>query len=163
LGQVGDDREELKSSVNLRDSGHCILQLFCVESEGAGLAFVGHVAGGIDQIKSIWPRRVCLLGGVAKFVEHGGNVDSQLAHTGAGDETAFFFTPGAGEDDVVLNIALHLPDVAGMRLGDVDHQERDLLSVLLVELVESGNLPPEGRSSVAAEDEHNRLALRDKR
>jgi hypothetical protein len=58
---------------------------------------------------------------------------------------------------------LHLPDVAGMRFGDVDHQERDLLSVLLVELVESGNLPPEGRSSVAAEDEHNRLALRDKR
>ena len=149
--------------MNLRDSSDCILQLFRVESEGTGLAFVRHAAGGVDQIKSIWPRRVCLLGGVAKFVEHGGNVDSQLAHTRAGDETAFVFTPRAGEDDVVLNIALHLPDIARMRLGDVDHQERDLLSVLLVELVESGNLPPEGRSSIAAKDEHHRLALRDKR
>lgn len=149
--------------MNLRDSSDCILQLFRVESEGTGLAFVRHAAGGVDQIKSIWPRRVCLLGGVAKFVEHGGNVDSQLAHTRAGDETAFVFTPRAGEDDVVLNIALHLPDIARMRLGDVDHQERDLLSVLLIELVEGRNLPPKRRSSVASKYEHHRLSLSGKR
>jgi hypothetical protein len=46
-----------------------------------------------------------------------------------------------------------------MRLGDVDHQKRYLTFVLLVQLVESGYLPPEGRSGVAAEDEHYRLAL----
>ena len=40
-----------------------------------------------------------------------------------------------------------------MRFDDVDDQERDLLVVLVIELVEGGNLPPEGRSSVAAEDE----------
>jgi hypothetical protein len=36
-----------------------------------------------------------------------------------------------------------------MRFRNVDNQKRDLISVLLVELVESGNLPPEGRSGVA--------------
>jgi hypothetical protein len=44
-----------------------------------------------------------------------------------------------------------------VRLDDVDDQERDLLVVLVIELVEGGNLPPKGRSSVAAEDKHDRL------
>jgi hypothetical protein len=47
-----------------------------------------------------------------------------------------------------------------MRLGDVDNQKRNLILVLLIQLVESGYLPPEGRSGVAAEDEHHGLALR---
>lgn len=39
-----------------------------------------------------------------------------------------------------------------MSLGDVNHQESGLASVLVVELIEGGNLPPEGRSSVTAEN-----------
>jgi hypothetical protein len=46
-----------------------------------------------------------------------------------------------------------------MRFRDVHHQETDLVPILLVKLIESGNLPPEWRSSVAAEDEHYGLAL----
>lgn len=46
-----------------------------------------------------------------------------------------------------------------MRLGDVDNEECDAASILLVELVESGNLPPKGRSSVAAKNQNNRLRL----
>src|ERR1700733_16096698 len=34
------------------------------------------------------------------------------------------------------------------------------MSVLVVELVESGNLPPEWRSGIAAKDEHHRTPLR---
>jgi len=48
-----------------------------------------------------------------------------------------------------------LPDIAGVRFENVDDEERDSLTVLVVELVESGNLPPEGRSGVAAENEHD--------
>ncbi len=44
-----------------------------------------------------------------------------------------------------------------MRLEDVDGVEGDLVFVLIVELVEGRNLPPEGRSGVAAKDEHDRL------
>src|SRR5277367_3983656 len=50
-----------------------------------------------------------------------------------------------------------------MSLSDIDHQERNLASILFVELVEGRNLPPEGRSSVAAKYEHHRLSLRRER
>jgi hypothetical protein len=46
-----------------------------------------------------------------------------------------------------------------MGFGDVDDQETRAVLVLLVELVEGGNLPPEGRSSIAAENQHNWLLL----
>jgi hypothetical protein len=49
-----------------------------------------------------------------------------------------------------------------MRFRNVDNQKRDLISVLLVELVEGGNLPPEGRSGVTSEDEHCWPPLRSK-
>jgi hypothetical protein len=149
--------------VDLRDTSHGILQLFGVEAEGPWFAFVRHVAGGVDQVKAVWPCRVRLLRGVAEFIEHGRNIDPELADAGTRDETAFFFAPWTGEDDIFLNIALHLPDVAGVRLSDVHDQERDLLSILLVELVEGRNLPPKRRSSVASKYEHDRLALRSKR
>ena len=44
-----------------------------------------------------------------------------------------------------------------MRLEDVDGVEGDLIFVLIVELIEGRNLPPEGRSGVAAKDENDRL------
>ena len=47
-----------------------------------------------------------------------------------------------------------------MRLGDVDHKKRHAVAILLVQLVEGGHLPPERRSSVAAENEHDRASLR---
>jgi hypothetical protein len=50
-----------------------------------------------------------------------------------------------------------------MRLGDVDDEEADLVRILIVELVEGGNLPPKGRSGVAAEDENDGLMLRGER
>ena len=44
-----------------------------------------------------------------------------------------------------------------MRFDNVDDQERYLLAVLIVKLVERGNLPPKWWSSVAAENEHHWL------
>jgi hypothetical protein len=46
-----------------------------------------------------------------------------------------------------------------MRLGDVDDEEADLVLILVVKAIESGNLPPEGRSGVTAEDEDDRFFL----
>ncbi len=111
----------------------------------------------IDYIHAIGPAGVITLGGVSKFVQHGGNLDSQLADASAGDEYSFFLIPGTGKHNFVFDIALHLPDVAGMRLGDVDHQKRDPVFVLIVELIESGNLPPERRSGITSEDKNYRL------
>jgi hypothetical protein len=47
-----------------------------------------------------------------------------------------------------------------MRLGDVDDKKGSLVFVVLVELVEGGNLPPERRSSVTSEHEHDGALLR---
>ena len=44
-----------------------------------------------------------------------------------------------------------------MSFQDVDGVKGDFVFVLIVELVEGRNLPPEGRSGVAAEDEDDRL------
>jgi len=42
-----------------------------------------------------------------------------------------------------------------MRLADVDDQELGAVLVLIVKIVERGNLPAKGRSSVAPEDQHH--------
>jgi hypothetical protein len=149
--------------VDLRYPTHGILQLFRVEAEGPWLALVRHVAGGVDQVKAVRPSRVRLFCGVAEFIEHGRNIDSELTDAGARDETAFVFAPWTREDDIVFNVALHLPDVAGVRLGDVNHQECDLLSILLIELIEGRNLPPKRRSSVTSEYQDDWLSLCGKR
>jgi hypothetical protein len=128
-----------------------------MEAERTGLAFVGDAAILIDQVDAVGPSGVGLLGGVTEFVEDGGEFDSELANAGAGDQAALVFVARAREDNVVLDVRLHLPDVAGMGLKNVDGEEGHLLAVLIVELVEGRNLPPEGRSSVAAEDEDDGL------
>jgi hypothetical protein len=58
---------------------------------------------------------------------------------------------------VIGEIVGIFPEVGGVRLADVNDIERRVILVLLVEFVEGGNLPPERRSSVAAEDEYDGL------
>jgi hypothetical protein len=122
-----------------------------------GLALVKHTPATVDEVNAIRPSRIGTLGGVTELVEHRRKFDSKFAHTGVGDKATLVFVPGTGEDDFVLDVALHLPHVAGVRFENVDDEEGDAVAVLIGELVEGGNLPPERRSSVAAEDEHNRL------
>ena len=130
-------------------------QVIWLEAEGAGLGFEDDAAVLVDQINAIGPPGVGLLGGVAEFVEHRGKLDPQLAHASTGDQGAFIFILRAGKDDFVADVAFHLPNVAGMRLQNVDHEKRNLAVVLIVEFVEGRNLPPEGWSSVASEDQNH--------
>ena len=44
-----------------------------------------------------------------------------------------------------------------MRFHDVNRKEANLVLVLIVELVEGGNLPPKWRSGITPEDEHHWL------
>jgi hypothetical protein len=152
--------EFVRGSVGWDDAFDGGFQFFGFEAEGAGFAFVGNVAGGVDQVHAVGPAGVGRLGGVAEFVEQGRNLDSQLAYAGPSHRGAFVFVFRSREDDLIFDVALHLPDIAGVCLCDVDHQKLDLIFVLIIELVEGGNLPPERRSGVAAEDEHHRALLR---
>ena len=79
--------------------------------------------------------------------------------TRPGDVGALLFIFWTGENHLVFYIALHLPDVAGVRFSNVDHQKGYAILILLVEFVEGRNLPPEWRSGVAAKNQHHRLLL----
>jgi len=80
-------------------------------------------------------------------------------HTGPAADAAlrdvrpFVVVARRGEDHVLPNVRLHLPDVARVRLDDVDDEELGTVLVLLIHFGERGSLPAKGRSSVAAENE----------
>jgi hypothetical protein len=78
---------------------------------------------GIEEIKAVRPGGIVSLGGIAELVECGGNFDAEFADAGSGDERAIFFRFGIGEQNLVFQVALGLPDVCGMRLGDIDDEE----------------------------------------
>jgi hypothetical protein len=94
---------------------------------------------------------------VFEAVDNRGKLDAQFAHARAGDVRAFVITLGTVEDDRIPDVALHLPYIAGVCFEDVNRVKRNLLAVLLVEFVEGRNLPPEGRSGIAAKDQYHRL------
>jgi len=131
-----------------------------METKRARPTLVGYPPASINQIKPIWPAGVSTLSRVSKFIQHRRNLDSQLAHASPGDKSAFLFTVRAGKYNFVPYIALNLPYVAGVRFSDVDHQECDPVSELLVKFVEGRNLPPEGRSGIASKYQHYRTILR---
>lgn len=149
--------KKLPLRLNRVEASECGGEFVGLESEWAGAALVRDASVGIDQIDAIGPAGVLSLSRVAELVEDRRELNPQLAHAEAGDRCAFFLVPGAGEDDLIFDIALHLPDVAGVRFSDVDHEEGDLIPVLLIQLVERGDLPAEGWSGIAAEDQHGRL------
>ena len=111
----------------------------------------------IDEVNAVRPSGVSRSVELPNSSRTAGNLMPNLRTQDPATEGAFFFILWAGEDDFVFDVAFHLPDVAGMRFQDVHHEKSDCIAVLLVQLVEGGNLPPEGRSSVAAEDQHDRL------
>lgn len=143
--------------LNRAEASECGGEFVGLESEGTGAALVCDAAVGVDQINAIGPAGVLPLSRIAELVEHRGKPDPQLAHAEPCKRRAFLLVPGTCEDDLILNIALHLPDVTGVRFSDVNHEEGDLIAVLLIQLVECGNLPAKRWSGIAAEDQHRRL------
>src|SRR5580692_6667587 len=125
------------------------LQFWWIEAEGAGAALEDHTSAGVDQINAVGPAGVGAFGGVAEFIKYSGKLDAQFAHAGFCHRGALGFILRAGQHDLIADVGFHLPDVAGMRLKDVDHEKCDAALVLVVETIKGGNLPPEGRSSIA--------------
>ena len=111
----------------------------------------------VNQVDAVRPAGIRFLGWVVEPVKDSRELDPQLAHTGVGDLATLFRIPWAGEDDLILQVALGLPNIAGMGLQNVNDKKRNLLIVLVIESVEGGNLPPEWRSSVAAKDQGDGL------
>ena len=130
-----------------------VCELGGVEAEGAWGAFVEDAAAGGDEVKAVGPAGVGGFGAVFEGVEEGWEFYAEFADAGAGYGGSLGLVAGAAEEDVVAEVGLHLPDVGGVGFEDIDGVEVDFPFVLFREFVEGGNLPPKGRSSVAAEDE----------
>ena len=128
-----------------------------MESERARLALVNNAAIAADDIQTVRPAGVCLFGGILNAVKQSRHFQVQVSDAGAGDGAALLVGSGAAEEDVLPDIGLHLPEIGGVRLLDVHDIKSGAILVLLVKLVERGSLPAEWRSSVAAENKHDRL------
>ena len=106
-----------------------------MKSERARTALISHASLFINQINAIGPARVSLFRSVVETIDERGKFDAKLAHAHARHLFALSYVLWTGEDDLIANVALHLPNIAGMRFEDIDGVKLDLLPVIFVELV----------------------------
>jgi len=132
-------------------------QLLGFKSERPWPALVSNASICVDQVNAVWPACVGSFRGVLESVDYSGKFDSQLAHTSSSHQGTLLEIFRTGEDNFVADVAFHLPNVTGMRFKNVHGKEGNTIAVLFVKFVERRNLPPEWRSSVAAEYQHDRL------
>ena len=109
----------------------------------------------VDDLEPVRPTGVGRFDRILKIIEQGGEIDLEISHAGMGYRTPFLQALGIGNQDLVLHIAVRLPAIGGVSFLDVDHVKGDLFLVLLVELVEFGNLPTKRRSGIAPEKQHH--------
>jgi hypothetical protein len=90
-------------------------------------------------------------------IDQRGKRDMESPHTRVRD----LFTLDVGfriaEKNAVFDVALHLPYVGWMCFRYIHDVEGDLVLVSRIQFVERGNLPAKWRSSIASEDQNNRL------
>src|SRR5712675_2963902 len=113
----------------------------------------------IDHVDAIGPAGISLFRSVIESIDHGRKFNSQLAHAGSGDRSPLRVVLRTTENNFILNVAGHLPHIAGMSFENVDSHEGCPTAVLIVKRVERGNLPPKRRSSVTAKNQDNRLLV----
>jgi hypothetical protein len=102
-----------------------------MKPEWPRLAFVEDLAARCDQIKSIRPARIRGFHAVVETINQGRELDSQLSYAGAGHGSALRLVLGAAEEHIVADVRLHLPNIGGMRLKDINRIKIDLILVLL--------------------------------
>ena len=103
-----------------------------IESERAGFALVTQRAVSAYDEEAVGPGSILLLDAIFDAVEQRRNLDVEFADARGGDILPLCLGSGIGEDDAVFYIALHLPQVAWVSLGDVDDVEGGLAVVPLV-------------------------------
>jgi len=106
-----------------------------MKAEGAWTALINHASGFINQINPVGPTRVGLLCSVAEVIHERRKFDSKLAHAHIRNLSTLSHAFWTGEDNFVTNIALHLPNVAGMGFQNVDSVKLHALTIFIVELV----------------------------
>lgn len=139
------------------NSLNCGFQFGRLESERAGFALICDSALRVDEVQTVWPPGIGAFCHVTEIIDHSRQLDAQAIDAGPGEGDTLGIISRACKDEFFFDIVFRLPDIARMGFQDVDDQERNTIAILLVKAVQGGNLPPERRSCVAAEDQYDGL------
>ena len=115
-------------------------------------AAVNDLSRPVNDVDSLWPRSVGVIGRVIHRVDGDGNWKMEARHKIVGDGYSLGERGGLRVANVLGDVRLHLPFVLRMRFADVDSQKIGAVFVLVVNLDEISNLAAERRSSIAPEN-----------
>lgn len=110
----------------------------------------------IDDVDSFRPAAIRVIGGIVHRVYRDGNRIMEALHEIVGDGDALRKRSRLHIANILIDIRLHLPFILRMCFANVHGQKIGAVFILAVNLDEISNLAAEGRSSVAAENQHQR-------
>ena len=142
-----------RSTDNLLDRAGKIIRM---EPKRSRFALERDLSIALNQVEAVRPAGVGGFHLIIKTINQRRELDMQLPNASASHRRALMLVARTAEQNVIADVALHLPDVGGMSFKNVDSVEVDLALVLLGQLVQGGNLPPKRRSGIAAENENDR-------
>jgi hypothetical protein len=102
-----------------------------MKSKWARLALVSNATVGPNKVQSIRPPGVSDFCMVVESIDQGRELDAKFSNACTGYQSTLLLVARAVEQNLVADIALHLPNVSRMRFQDVDGIEIDLAFVLL--------------------------------
>ena len=136
-------------------------ELLRLEAVRPALALERDAAVAADQVEPVGPAAVGERDRVVDVVEQHRDACPQAHDAGVRGGGALVERGRIGERDLVAPVVGEHPAVLRVRLADVDDEERDLVAVAVVELLQLAQLAAEGRSGVRAEDERDRALARE--
>ena len=114
-----------------------------------------------DQVEPVGPAAVGGGDRVVDVVEQDRDPRREAHRARVGGRRPLVERDRIDDRDLLAPVVGEHPAVLGVRLADVDDEERDLVTVAVVELLQLAQLAAEGRSGVRAEDERDRALARE--
>ncbi len=117
-----------------------------------------NAAGFVDDVETLGPCGVGVIGGVVDVVDSEGDGVVEAFDEIVRDRYSLRESFRLGVADVILHVGLHLPLVGRMRFTYIHGQKIGVIFVVVVNLHHVTDVAAEGRSSVAAEDDDKRAS-----
>ena len=121
----------VEKALSVSERFQSALQFYGMKPKRTRSALVGDASVTIDQVNSIRPPCVGLFRPIIHTINNGREFQAESSYATQGEIVAFAGVLWAGEDDVLLHIGLHLPDIARMRFKNVNRVERHLPSIFV--------------------------------
>ncbi len=145
----------LDFAVALRQPG---AHFFRVILERPVAAFVGDTSAFVNNVEPLRPGRVGVVRSIVHFIDTEGQREFEALSEIVGDRNALGKRLRLNVADIVFIffVRRHSPFVDGMRFANVDRQKIDMVFVIVIDLRDNAQLAPEGWSSKAAKNQHQR-------